>query len=50
MNNLSNPSTGEISSSKDDLWDKCLLYIKNRIQEQAFQTWFDGILATNLSN
>ena len=36
VNNL-NPSTGEISLTKDDLWEKCLLYIKNRIQEQAFQ-------------
>ena len=49
VNNL-NPSTGEISLTKDDLWEKCLLYIKNRIQEQAFQTWFDGIVATSLNN
>ena len=48
--NLSNPSSREINLAKDDLWGKCLLYIKNRIQEQAFQTWFDGIVATSLNN
>ena len=36
--------------NKDELWDKCLLYIKDRIQEQAFETWFDGVLATNLGD
>ena len=50
MNNPSNISTQGTSLKKDDLWQKCLLYIKNRIQEQAFQTWFDGVVATNLSN
>ena len=49
VNNL-NPSTQKISLTKDELWEKCLLYIKNRIQEQAFQTWFDGIVATSLDN
>ena len=36
--------------NKDELWDKCLLYIKDRIQEQAFETWFDEVIATNLDN
>ena len=49
MNNPANLSADEISVTKDDLWEKCLLYIKDRIQEQAFQTWFDGIIATNLN-
>ena len=49
MNNPANLSADEISVTKDDLWEKCLLYIKDRIQEQAFQTWFDGIIATSLN-
>ncbi len=36
--------------NKDELWDKCLLYIKDRIQEQAFETWFDDVIATNLDS
>ena len=36
--------------SKDELWENCLLYIKDRIQDQAFQTWFDGVVVTNLNN
>ena len=50
MNNPAEESTGEMYMTKDDLWEKCLLYIKDRIQEQAFQTWFDGIIATNLNS
>ena len=50
MNNPAEESTGEMYITKDDLWEKCLLYIKDRIQEQAFQTWFDGIIATNLNS
>jgi len=49
MNNPAEQSPGEMYMTKDDLWGKCLLYIKDRIQEQAFQTWFDGIIATNLN-
>ena len=49
MNNPAEQSAGEMYMTKDDLWEKCLLYIKDRIQEQAFQTWFDGIIATNLN-
>ena len=44
-----NPSTREKSFTKDELWSNCLLYIKDRIQEQAYQTWFDGVAATNLN-
>jgi len=49
MNDATEQSSGEIRMTKDDLWENCLLYIKDRIQEQAFQTWFDGIVATNLN-
>ena len=44
-----NLSTQEQSFTKDELWTNCLLYIKDRIQEQAYQTWFDGVIATNLN-
>jgi chromosomal replication initiator protein len=44
-----NLSTREIIFTKDELWSKCLLYIKDRIQEQAYQTWFDGVIATSLN-
>jgi len=50
MNNIAEQSPGQFSLNKDELWGKCLLYIKDRIQEQAFQTWFDGIVATSLNN
>ena len=49
MSDPSNLSIREQSASKDELWGNCLLYIKDRIQDQAFQTWFDGIIATNLN-
>ena len=49
MNNTDTPSTEKSARTKDELWGKCLLYIKDRIQEQAFQTWFDGIVATTLN-
>ena len=49
MNNTDTPSTEKSAWTKDELWGKCLLYIKDRIQEQAFQTWFDGIIATSLN-
>ena len=29
--------------NKEEIWGKCLSYIKDRIQETAFQTWFDGV-------
>jgi chromosomal replication initiator protein len=49
MNNIAEQSPGQFRLTKDELWGKCLLYIKDRIQEQAFQTWFDGVIATNLN-
>ena len=29
-----------------NLWDKCLQLIKSKIPNQAYQTWFDGISAS----
>ena len=49
MSDPSNLSIREQGVSKDELWGNCLLYIKDRIQDQAFQTWFDGVIATNLN-
>ena len=49
MNDATEQSAGKIRMTKEDLWENCLLYIKDRIQEQAFQTWFDGIVATHLN-
>jgi len=36
--------------NKEEVWSKCLLFIKNRIQETAFQTWFDGVQISSISN
>tara|TARA_B100000214_G_scaffold370814_1_gene346085 strand:- start:261 stop:1598 length:1338 start_codon:yes stop_codon:yes gene_type:complete len=30
-------------------WKNCLIYIRDRLPEQAFQTWFDGIKVTNVT-
>ena len=30
-------------------WQNCLVYIKDRLPEQAFQTWFDGIQVTKVT-
>ena len=49
MTEISNSSQKKTSFNKDELWTNCLLYIKDRIQEQAYQTWFDGIIATSLN-
>ena len=49
MNNIAEQSSGQFSLTKDELWGKCLLYIKDRIQEQAFQTLFYVFVATNLN-
>ena len=36
--------------NKEEVWGKCLLFIKNRIQETAFQTWFDGVQISSINN
>ena len=50
MNDPAEKTTTHLNSNKDKLWEKCLLFIKEHIQEQAFQTWFDGIPAISLNN
>ena len=47
---MSEKTINYLNLNKDELWGKCLLFIKERIQEQAFQTWFDGVSAINLNN
>jgi len=34
--------------NSEEVWNKCLLFIKNRIQETAFQTWFDGVRISSM--
>lgn len=33
-----------------DIWDRCLLYIKDRIPEQSFKTWFNPIIPLKYEN
>ena len=35
--------------NKEEIWNKCLSYIKNRIQETAFQTWFDDVRVSSVN-
>tara|TARA_Y100001968_G_scaffold326795_1_gene370567 strand:- start:270 stop:1634 length:1365 start_codon:yes stop_codon:yes gene_type:complete len=35
--------------NKEEVWNKCLAYIKDRIQETAFQTWFDGVQVASIN-
>ena len=35
--------------SESSNWKNCLIYIRDRLPEQAFQTWFDGIKVTNVT-
>ena len=35
--------------NKEEVWRKCLLYIKNRIQETAYQTWFTDVKISSIS-
>ena len=34
----------------NDFWEQCLMYIKERIPDHAYQTWFDGIIAASMSD
>ena len=34
---------------KDQFWGQCLNHIKGKIPEQAFQTWFDGVIVSALN-
>ena len=42
-------TTSNLNWNMDELWEKCLLFIKERIQEQAYQTWFDGVSVIGLT-
>ena len=50
MNKPTEKTTSNADWNKDELWSKCLLYIKERIQEQAYQTWFDGVSVIDLND
>ena len=50
MNKPTEKTTSNVDWNKDELWSKCLLYIKERIQEQAYQTWFDGVSVIDLND
>ncbi|SVE14417.1 uncharacterized protein METZ01_LOCUS467271, partial [marine metagenome] len=50
MNDPAEKTTTHLNLNKDKLWENCLSFIKEHIQEQAFQTWFDGIPAISLNN
>ena len=41
--------TLEKTTTPDDLWSSCLSYIKERITDQAFQTWFSGVILSSSS-
>ena len=35
--------------NKEEVWTKCLSFIKSRIQETAFQTWFDDVRVSSIN-
>lgn len=43
-------SATDIRNKKDSLWNNCLIYIKDRIPEQAFQTWFSGVQVATIND
>ena len=50
MSDAVEKTINNLNFNKDELWGKCLVFIKERIQEQAYQTWFDGVSAINLND
>ena len=50
MSDPAQRTAANLNWDKDDLWEKCLLFIKERIHEQAYQTWFDGISVISLND
>ena len=32
-----------MSSENQNSWDNSLIYIRSRVEETAFQTWFEGV-------
>ena len=39
-----------MSQSPSSVWNKCLTFIKDNIQPQAYKTWFDPIIPVKLSD
>ena len=37
-----------MAKENQELWNKTLLYIRSRIEDTAFQTWFDGVKINNV--
>ena len=38
-----------MNKTAKSVWSNCLSFIKDNIQEQAFKTWFEPIMAINLT-
>ena len=38
-----------ITNAAKSVWNNCLSFIKDNIQEQAYKTWFEPIVAISLS-
>ena len=38
------------TNNAKSVWNNCLLFIKDNIQEQAFKTWFEPIKAIELTD
>ncbi|WP_333599927.1 DnaA N-terminal domain-containing protein, partial [Flavobacterium sp.] len=39
-----------MSKTAQSVWENCLLFIKDNIQEQAFKTWFEPIKSVELTD
>ncbi|MBL6669723.1 MAG: chromosomal replication initiator protein DnaA [Flavobacteriaceae bacterium] len=39
-----------MSASAQSVWENCLVYIKDNIQDQAYKTWFEPIVPVKLEN
>ena len=39
-----------MSKTAQSVWNNCLSFIKDNIQEQAYKTWFEPIVAVELNN
>ena len=39
-----------MNASGQSVWENCLVYIKDNIQDQAYKTWFEPIVPVKLEN
>ena len=39
-----------MNASGQTVWENCLVYIKDNIQDQAYKTWFEPIIPVKLEN